>query len=303
MATTVQKQLLKLALVASPRTKNGNPFNDASAALTINAASNTAPIVIGTTTPHGLNSSQQVYVAGVTGNTNANNTAGNPNWPIIVLSPTTFSLTGSSGNSAYAGGPGTVTAELIGSVDGENIPRQRLLDIYNFARYTAFIVMKGLCTVNGKLDLALLGKKFGSLVTSTSTFQFASGSGTKPAGYLEFISLADTNNAQIYLLDQSLKAEVLKGVNPYYIESSTNRFVFDIGNTLVHYSNQLPDVSTYKLNYFGISDFTLSDVLGNSTTETFNEQYMPGLIELAQAIVAEQGEQQLNALATKLFGK
>jgi len=43
--------------------------------------------------------------------------------------------------------------------------------------------------------------------------------------------------------------------------------------------------------------FTLTDVLGNTVTETFNEQYHPMILELAQAIALEVGSQQINELA------
>ncbi len=70
--------------------------------LAINAASNASPIVIGTTTAHGFGTGQQVTVAGVLGNTNANG-----DWTATYVDPTHFSLDGSSGNAPYTGG-GTV---------------------------------------------------------------------------------------------------------------------------------------------------------------------------------------------------
>lgn len=69
---------------------------------TITGASNTGPIVITTSGAHGLAGTEVVRILGVTGNTNSNGF-----WRIVVLSTVTFSLVGSSGNSAYISG-GTV---------------------------------------------------------------------------------------------------------------------------------------------------------------------------------------------------
>ncbi len=77
-------------------------------ASTVSAASNTAPISITTTAPHGLVTGDIVTVTGVVGNTAANvvGTA------ITVTSPTTFTLNGTTGNGAYTSG-GTVTPNAV----------------------------------------------------------------------------------------------------------------------------------------------------------------------------------------------
>lgn len=76
-----------------------NPLPDVGSALSITAASNAGPIVITTSAAHNLATNQFVRVAGVTGNT-----AANDNWQITVLTSTTFSLNGSTGNGAYVSG-------------------------------------------------------------------------------------------------------------------------------------------------------------------------------------------------------
>lgn len=63
--------------------------------LTISGQSNATPIVITTSTNHGLQSEDWVDIHSCTPNT-----AANGRWKIIVLSNTTFSLNGSSGNGA-----------------------------------------------------------------------------------------------------------------------------------------------------------------------------------------------------------
>ncbi len=72
-------------------------------AATITGATNASPIVITTSAAHLFSTYNRVVVSGVTGNTAANGV-----FTITVLSPTTFSLTGSTGNGAYVSG-GTAT--------------------------------------------------------------------------------------------------------------------------------------------------------------------------------------------------
>ncbi len=63
----------------------------------ITAASNASPIVITTGANHNLSTGMVVNISGVTGNT-----AANGKWEVTVVSSTTFSLKGSSGNGSYS---------------------------------------------------------------------------------------------------------------------------------------------------------------------------------------------------------
>lgn len=72
---------------------------DVGSALTITAATNTAPIVITTSAAHGLASNQFVRIAGSVGNTAANGI-----FIITVVSGTTFSLNASTGNGVWTSG-------------------------------------------------------------------------------------------------------------------------------------------------------------------------------------------------------
>lgn len=76
----------------------------------ITDATNASPIVITTNSAHGLVDGAVVTIASVGGNTAANGT-----FFIDVLSSTTFSLTGSTGNGAYTSG-GTVTTEGVNQI-------------------------------------------------------------------------------------------------------------------------------------------------------------------------------------------
>jgi hypothetical protein len=82
-----------LGLVATP----------SSSTLLVVGATNASPIVITTNAPHGLDTGDMCLVTDVTGNTAANGDFNN-GWTVTVLSATTFSLNGSSGNGAYVSG-------------------------------------------------------------------------------------------------------------------------------------------------------------------------------------------------------
>lgn len=62
-------------------------------------ATNTNPIVVTASAPHGLTTGQIVTITGGTGNVAVNGT-----WPVIVTSSTQFQLIGSVGTGAYTGG-------------------------------------------------------------------------------------------------------------------------------------------------------------------------------------------------------
>ncbi|WP_217591177.1 hypothetical protein [Burkholderia sp. GbtcB21] len=90
--------------------------------LRIAGASLQAPIRITTDGPHGFATGDQVNVAGVLGNTAANNDAARPSWTITVVDATAFTLDGSDGtdpaltpmpNTGLVRGPRTVQAVPI----------------------------------------------------------------------------------------------------------------------------------------------------------------------------------------------
>ena len=115
----------------------GNPANvttPLAATVTATTGAAVAPIVITTVANHLYATNDLVTVSGVTGNTAANGA-----WTIIVLSPTTFSLTGTTGNGAYAGGgtcsDNSLTPQFTIPSDGDamsassiNVPYQALAD-------------------------------------------------------------------------------------------------------------------------------------------------------------------------------
>lgn len=90
-------------------------------AVAVIGATNASPIVITTGAAHGLSTGDFVTIRQVGGNTAANVT----NNEIIVLTPTTYSLNGTTGNGAYttggvAGEHGTQIVECIWAVGSDN---------------------------------------------------------------------------------------------------------------------------------------------------------------------------------------
>ena len=83
---------------------------NACAPIAIASSTNANPIKITTSTTHGLISGMQVVVAGHAVNTGANGT-----WPIVVSSPTEFTLTGTTG-VGVGGNTGTVTQTITPAI-------------------------------------------------------------------------------------------------------------------------------------------------------------------------------------------
>lgn len=289
---TVQKLLYKLCISIDGafRTVKGQLIQDSTSALTISTATAVNPSVITTTTAHGLKTGDQVYITGVATNTAVNNTLSNPNWTITVTGSTTFTVP-VLGNGSGTGG--TATGALIGSVDGAKIPRQRLLDIYNQARMALFGAIDSTYSLSEKITSIS-----GTIVKKTD-LTFSAGTATKPTGYIQAVMLTDVSNDQITIESFSKYRRTKDN------HAVGNRIVYEYSTTLEAPSTSttiMPNAATYILRYFGITDFTLTDVLGNSTAETFNDQYFSAILEIAQAIANEQGEQEINALALKLIG-
>jgi hypothetical protein len=89
----------------------GDPITPGCVALDVTAASNASPIVVTTTSPHGLLTGNVATIAGVLGNAATNGT-----WTITRVDATRFSLDGSAGSGAYTGG-GQVDGGDLGQID------------------------------------------------------------------------------------------------------------------------------------------------------------------------------------------
>jgi hypothetical protein len=354
---TVQSLVKKLAQRVDPYTKQGGNLD----VVTVTGATNASPIVI-TAAKHGLRTGDTVLVAGVGGNTAANGT-----FTITRLTVDTFSLDGSTGSGAYTSG-GSATTLCVS--DGDSFTKQRLVDIYNEARMSLFKALKNVMTKD-QLTAAIGGAITDVVMTFTATY------GNRytyalPSGFIRAISLdgyaygnADMLTPIIIL--PATMIDIVRGNDPTFAQSNTNRFVFEIGTNLIHFGNYVDlqqvsgtvaiagdttlvgtntkfltelmvgsavrvsgmdrtvatitsntaatvntaftgtssgltmQASTYHFKYFGISDFTTTDVTGGSTAETLNTEYHTMILELGAAIALEQGAAEVNALAEKLL--
>lgn len=84
---------------------------------TVTGATNKTPIVITTSSAHGLSSGAKVKIAGVGGNTDANGV-----FTVSVATATTFRLQGSSGNGTYTGGGTWQSGALTLTYSGVSVP-------------------------------------------------------------------------------------------------------------------------------------------------------------------------------------
>jgi len=191
------------------------------------------------------------------------------------------------------------TSATIGVDPGESFSAQRLLDIYNESRMALYQALR---TTLGREQLY---NDVGALVGKSSSFTFAAGVATKPTGYVDFLSLFDAAGSQIFLLPPNLMDVVgTAGTGSYYKETATNRFIFESGNTFISLSGTtyVPNASTYVVNYLSVPLFALADVTGGTTIESFNDKYIPMLLDLAEAKCGEEGSLDVLAMAKKLLG-
>lgn len=189
------------------------------------------------------------------------------------------------------------TLATVGMIDGDMFSAQRQLDIYNEARIALFNALQL------KLTTEELTKAIGGNIVVTN-ITFFGGVAPKPTGYVKFILLIDSAKNVIVLLPNTKRALVIEGINPDYIESSTNRFIFEEGTNFKSASGDLymPNGSSYIFGYFGITNWTLGDVTAGTAVETFNDVWHSVILEIGQAIANEQGLAQINALAISLVG-
>lgn len=289
---TVAQLLLRLAQRVDPRTKqSGQVFQEFASAAAITSSTNATPIVITATLPHNLNTGDSVFVYSHATNTNANNTASNPSWTITKVDNVSFSLDNSVGNGVGSGG--FYVGAMVGSVSG-NHTGQRLLDIYNEARFTLF----------GALWKAMgqeaLTKAVNGNVNYVTNFTFASGSASKPAGYIRPIYLADNNNNIIPIIPATQMAPLMS------LQTTTDRFVIEKGTTLFspNGTTYVADASNYRLAYYGITTWALftNVLVAAPATEEFLDDYAYMLMEIGEAISNGQGMTEVNSVAKRLLG-
>lgn len=178
----------------------------------------------------------------------------------------------------------------IGTVAGNRFAAQRLLDIYNEARV-------GLA---GAIRVLMPPEKRATVIsglilrsTSGAPSTFTSGVLTLPAGFIDHIALRTSADVDIPILPSS----VLQIASRH--DAAANPFVFREGGTLkvLPGSTSVPDASDYEFWYYGVTDFTLTDVTNGTSLETYNDDLLPRLLNIAERIANAQGNYDPNAIA------
>jgi hypothetical protein len=336
---TVLSQVSRLAQRIDPTTKNGGVLGVA--AITSSTGSN--PVTV-TAYGHGFQTGDSALIAGHTTKTSINGVQ-----TVTRLTADTFTVPVTTAQGD--GSAGTATTLCVS--DGDGFLKQRLLDIYNDARLALFSALRAKKTTDE--ICAIIS---GAIVESQITFTTGTNRMTYalPTGYTRFISLtgfsgtSKTMQPIIYLPETFI--DVLRSSNPHYAQTNDTRFIFEVGQALVHYGSYLGtqtttgtlttsaggtsvsgsgtkfltelavgapltleaetktitaitndtaasispstwpsdhtgvvgNVQNYALKYFGISNFVLSDVTGGATLETFNLDYEPKILDVAEKI-------------------
>lgn len=281
----VQDVMREIADRVAPTSKNRQRIQDDSAAVTITgAANNGSGLIRITAAGHNFQTEQKVFIKGLTGSpgtTEANNTVGNPAWPVTRITSSTFDLQGSTFTNTYGSG-GTAVGALVGTVDHANITRQRLLDVYNQTRFIlAHLLVK-------QYPQSMVSELVPGTAKRKTDLTFASGSATKPSGLIAVVGLETAAAAPISVIPISQR-KILKD-----LDSASNPLVMDYGQTFVaiNGTTYVPNAATYVLDYIGLDTWTLSDVIffsGTQTSETFNENWIPIIVEGCAALVAGRG--------------
>lgn len=307
---TAQSVFYKILQIIDPKTKGSNTLNqvlyqDSSQSLVITAATNANPVQV-TAAGHGYVTGDPVYIALCAGNTAPNNTAQVPYWLVTVIDANTFTIP-VAGNGAYTGN-GLVTKALVGSIHGAVFPRERQLEIYNFARR---VMLRNALDL-WKDNTDRVKNEIGATIVTKSNLTFAASGADMvapvPADYIEFVQMIDGASANaklnsITLTDPKFIQEVLKAIDPQYVQSASRRFVFLMGANFFNPNSLIAAGATYILHYYGLTDFTLSDILANTAVEVIPLPRHGALVEIAQAIAAERSMKEINKLASTLLGK
>jgi len=177
------------------------------------------------------------------------------------------------------------------SAGSDRFTAQRIVDCYNEARKVLGNA------ISMRYNPAQKVAAMADIMILKSDLTFASGSATKPTGYIEAYSLHKATGQQIAIIPSHLYAVTA------YLDSAYNPIVHEYATTFVavNGATNVPDLATYKLRYFGLTDFTIANVSAGTENETFSFIWDTILVELASAIADEQGAAQVNALAMKLI--
>lgn len=253
----------------------------------ITGATKANPIVI-TSTNHGLSTGNTVTITGVLGNTNANGT-----YVITVITASTFSLNGRSGNASYTSGGlwsmSAITAATNASpiVITTGVPHN--LSTTNNPQMTVNISgVLGNTAANGKWLVTVINATSFSLNGSTGNGAFLA----SPAAAISPIYYARLGTGSTFyeLTSTATASGTLTATNTADIALAAavaNAAAVKIYTTVPRYMD-FADNPYRPRHQFWFGPMTFVDWLGNYTTNTF---WWPGNVHEAQAWACKAGIQ------------
>jgi len=190
----------------------------------------------------------------------------------------------------------------IGVNDGDKFTKQELLDYYNKARFALF---QACSQVYGETELS---SKLSNLIKNsviTFTLSGVEATASKPSDYVKALSVDDSSNStQVLILPMYYLSIVRSKTNQDFVQTTTtNRFLFEKETVFLGINDPagaFPNGKQLNLNYYALSNYTLSDVTGGTVKEAYPDILHPILIELAVAVSNEQGYSEVLNLAKLL---
>ncbi len=176
---------------------------------------------------------------------------------------------------------------------GDQFTAQRIVDIYNEAR------MALANAIDRYYPKDMKAKAISGTLKKKSDLTFASGVADKTtiAGYIKTERLFNNAGTQISVLPVSEMQETED------LNSASNPIVYEYATSFAQKTVDtaiIANAANYVLWYYGVTTYVLSDVTGGTTVEEFNEDWIPVILQLAEAIASEQGSKVVNALAQQL---
>ena len=242
---------------------------------TISNATNATPIVITTSAAHLYASGDTVVITGVTGNTAANGT-----FVIAVTGSTSFTLTGSVGNGAYAGGGTAKDINLLPfaatpsngdvfTVDQLNTYLQNLADKIQFL---ALKVQNRLISINS-FSLATLF----STVSATYVDTGLSGTyATASVGDIFYVAAPVSFYNTAGVAQGNVSLVVVDGGTPTTLSLTGSPSVAPALSTMViSYTVVNAGVITFKVQAVAVSGTTTVSGAGGQQSRLIIQQFRP----------------------------
>jgi hypothetical protein len=185
-----------------------------------------------------------------------------------------------------------LNSTTVGTTDGDKFTIQRRVDIWNEARFALGNA------IDKKYPNDKKQRQSAGEIYKDAAFVFASGVAAKPSDMIDPILLTNASGTVITILPPAMIIQARDLI------SATNLMVFDYTTsfTALDGDTYVVDGSDYVLYYYRIPTYAISDVAG-STVESFEDRWVPTLLQLAEAIANEMGQQAVNQVAENLLGE